>query len=195
MKRYLLLFLVIILSSCSNDIEPNSYYGNTLKDFEAINQDGQSFTRDNMENKVWLVNQIFTNCVTVCPPMTANLAELTLELKDNNLTDVGLVSFSVDPEYDSPEILSEYISWYDKDESIEWQLLTGYDFEYIRDYALNNFKSVIKAPQDGGNQVLHSTALYLVDEDGVLIKDYSGVDVGEQEFNSDEIIKDLKKLN
>src|SRR5699024_9098877 len=84
------------------------------------------------------------------------------------LEDIGIISFSVDPETDSPEVLSEYMSWYSPSENIEWQMMTGYDFEYIRDYALNNLKTVVKAPQDGSNQVIHGTGIYLIDENGQL---------------------------
>lgn len=196
MKRgTLLIALLLILSACGTDeVETMSYYGNTMEEFEAVNQHNETFSSDDMEGKVWLANMIFTECVTVCPPMTQNMTELTQELDSQGLEDIGIISFSVDPETDRPEVLSEYMSWYSPSENIEWQMMTGYDFEYIRDYALNNFKTVVKAPQDGSNQVMHGTGIYLIDENGTLIKDYTGVDAGNNTFETEEIVEDVKSM-
>ena len=190
-----LIALVLLLAACgSNEVEPMSYYGNTLEEFEAVNQHNETFTSEDMNGKVWLANLIFTQCVTVCPPMTQNMTELTQELEKADIENAGVVSFSVDPDTDTPEVLSEYMSWYSPSETIEWQLLTGYEFEYLRDYALNNFKSIVKLPQDGSNQVLHGTAIYLIDENGKLVKDYTGVDAGDNKFETEQIVKDVKTM-
>lgn len=190
-----LIALVLLLAACgSNEVEPTSYYGNTLEEFEAVNQHNETFTSKDMDGKVWLANLIFTQCVTVCPPMTQNMTELTQELEKADIENAGVVSFSVDPDTDTPEVLSEYMSWYSPSETIEWQLLTGYEFEYLRDYALNNFKSIVKLPQDGSNQVLHGTAIYLIDENGKLVKDYTGVDAGDNKFETEQIVKDVKTM-
>lgn len=190
-----LIALVLLLAACgSNEVEPMSYYGNTLEEFEAVNQHNETFTSEDMNGKVWLANLIFTQCVTVCPPMTQNMTELTQELEKADIENTGVVSFSVDPDTDTPEVLSEYMSWYSPSETIEWQLLTGYEFEYLRDYALNNFKSIVKLPQDSSNQVLHGTAIYLIDENGKLVKDYTGVDAGDNKFETEQIVKDVKTM-
>lgn len=194
-RRTWLIALVLLLAACgSSEVEPMSYYGNTLEDFEAVNQHNETFTSEDMDGKVWLANLIFTQCVTVCPPMTQNMTELTQELEKADIENAGVISFSVDPDTDTPEVLSEYMSWYSPSDTVEWQLLTGYEFEYLRDYALNNFKSIVKLPQDGSNQVLHGTAIYLIDESGRLIKDYTGVDAGDNTFETEEIVKDVKTL-
>lgn len=194
-KSIFFITLLILLSACGNDeVETMSYYGNDLQPFELVNQNDEPFTSEDMEGKVWLANLIFTECVTVCPPMTQNMTELTQELESEGLSDVGIISFTVDPETDTPEVLSEYISWYSPAESIDWQMMTGYDFEFIRDYALNNFKTVVKAPQDGSNQVLHGTGIYLIDESGTLLKDYTGVDAGDNVFETEQIVEDVKIL-
>ncbi len=81
---------------------------------------------DNLKGKWWIADFIFTNWTTVCLPMTNNKSILQRKLKDNNL-DVQLVSFSVDPDFDSPEVLKEYAEQYGVDFS-NWSFLTGYDF-------------------------------------------------------------------
>src|SRR5690625_5095250 len=131
-RSTLLLLAILFLTACGNEeVEPMSYYGNTLTEFEVTNQDNETFTSDDMNGKVWLANLIFTQCVTVCPPMTQNMTQLSQELDEAGIEDVGIVSFSVDPVTDTPEVLSEYMSWYDTSDNIEWQLTTGYEFEFL----------------------------------------------------------------
>ena len=80
MKRWLVIILpvLLILSACSsNAVEPMSRYGNEVNDFEVTNQNGDTFTKEDMEGKVWLMDFIFTNCATVCPPMTQNMTAVT----------------------------------------------------------------------------------------------------------------------
>lgn len=56
-----------------------------------------------MKDKVWVADFIFTSCETVCPPMTANMEKLQNMLQKEGIKDVEFVSFSVDPEVDTPE--------------------------------------------------------------------------------------------
>lgn len=65
-RSSLLIALVLLLTACgSSEVEPMSYYGNTLEKFEAVNQHNETFTSEDMDGKVWLANLIFTQCVTV----------------------------------------------------------------------------------------------------------------------------------
>ena len=164
MKRWLVIILpvLLILSACSsNAVEPMSRYGNEVNDFEVTNQNGDTFTKEDMEGKVWLMDFIFTNCATVCPPMTQNMTAVTQALEEKGIEDYGVLSFSVDPETDSPEVLTEYAEWYDIPENTEWQFVTGYDYDFIRGFAEDNFKTIVAPPPEGSNQVTHGTSFYL----------------------------------
>src|SRR5690625_1179371 len=107
-------------------------------------------------------------------------------MEEENL-DAQLVSFSVDPEYDSPEVLRAYAEGYQADLS-NWSFLTGYDFQTIKDFSVGSFKSVVEAPPEGDDQVMHGTSFFLVNPEGEVIKRYSGIESEEME----NIIQDLK---
>ena len=197
MKRWLVIILpvLLILSACSsNAVEPMSRYGNEVNDFEVTNQNGDKFTKEDMEGKVWLMDFIFTNCATVCPPMTQNMTAVTQALEEKGIEDYGVLSFSVDPETDSPEVLTEYAEWYDIPENTEWQFVTGYDYDFIRGFAEDNFKTIVAPPPEGSNQVTHGTSFYLIDQDGTILKDYAGIDSGDTEFPLEEMVSDVEKL-
>ncbi|MBY8908231.1 SCO family protein [Salinicoccus roseus] len=192
---FIVFILTLILSACSaSGVETMSRYGNTVDDFEVTNQDGETFTREDMEGKVWLLDFIFTNCATVCPPMTANMTEVVTELEARGVEDYGVLSFSVDPETDSPEVLTDYIEYYNVPEGVDWQLVTGYDYDFIRNFAENNFKTIVAPPPEGSNQVTHGISFYLIDQQGKIIKDYPGVDTGDTEFPLEEVVSDVETL-
>jgi len=185
----------MFLSACSaGAVEPMSRYGDEIQDFEVTNQNDETFTREDMDGKVWLLSFIFTNCATVCPPMTQNMTSVTQELEEKGIDDYGVMSFSVDPEVDTPEVLTEYAGWYDIPEDTDWQFLTGYDYEFIRGFAEDNFKTIVAPPPEGSDQVTHGTAFYLIDENGTIIKDYPGVDSGDNTFPQAEVVSDVEKL-
>lgn len=197
MKKWLIAVLSVLmfLSACSaGAVEPMSRYGDEIQDFEVTNQNDETFTREDMDGKVWLLSFIFTNCATVCPPMTQNMTSVTQELEEKGIDDYGVMSFSVDPEVDTPEVLTEYAGWYDIPEDTDWQFLTGYDYEFIRGFAEDNFKTIVAPPPEGSDQVTHGTAFYLIDENGTIIKDYPGVDSGDNTFPQAEVVSDVEKL-
>lgn len=197
MKKWMIAVLSVLmfLSACSSGaIEPMSRYGDEIQDFEVTNQNNETFTREDMDGKVWLLSFIFTNCATVCPPMTQNMTAVTQELEEKGIEDYGVLSFSVDPEVDTPEVLTEYMGWYDIPEATNWQFLTGYDYSFIRGLAEDNFKTIVAPPPKGSNQVTHGTAFYLIDSDGTIMKDYTGVDSGDNKFPQAEVVSDLEKL-
>ena len=199
MKRLLLLGImsVLFLTACSKsgEVDAMSRYGNTIDDFEVINQEDETYTQDDMEGKVWLVDFIFTHCTTVCPPMTNNMVSVVQDLEDDGVENFGVLSFSVDPKRDTPEQLQEYIKAYHVDElDTEWHILTGYDYDFIRGFSEKNFKTIVAPPPEGSDQVTHGTSFYLIDENGKILKDYSGVDSGDKRFPKEEIVEDVKKL-
>lgn len=185
MKKLLFVCIIsLFLAGCGQEIvDPLNW---ELNSFSAIDEEGNDIELKDLKEKVWIADFVFTNCVSVCPPMTANMTELQGILKKEGL-EVELVSFSVDPNYDTPDVLTEYLVEYEA-ESSNWTLLTGYTQEYIEEYALKNFKTIVKKPAEG-DQVIHGTAFYLVSRDGIVIKDYDGVNAP-----FEEIIQDVKLL-
>lgn len=187
MKQFQIILFVsfLFIVGCSK-FETNMN-AREVADFDFINQDHESVSLEDLNGEWWIADFIFTNCVTVCLPMTTNMTKLQEKLAENDL-DVQLVSFSVDPEVDTPEVLKEYAESYEADLS-NWSFLTGYDFDTIKDLSVNSFAAGLQREPDS-DQVQHVTRFYLVNPEGEIIKFYRGEDADEMDL----IIKDLKNL-
>ncbi|MCL6573100.1 MAG: SCO family protein [Bacillus sp. (in: Bacteria)] len=184
---FLLIISALLLSACGKK-EIVDAVDWPVKDFKAVSQNNKDFGMKNLQGKVWIADFIFTNCADVCPPMTANMTKLQKMVKDESLKEVEFVSFSVDPTVDTPEVLTHYAEQFQVDFT-NWTFLTDYSQEFIENYAAKNFKTIVKKPEDG-NQVIHQTYLYLVDQEGHIKKVYSGF----KDVPFDEIIHDIKAL-
>ena len=90
--------------------------------FSFIDSHGDEINRRNLDGKVWVADFIFTTCTMACPVMTGNMNIIHKEFRNNN--NVRIVSISVYPEYDTPEVLTEYASRYDANTD-RWHFLTG----------------------------------------------------------------------
>lgn len=189
-KVYALLMLaaVIMFAAGCGDSGLKDAKNYPIEDFTFTDQNGESLSKADLKGKVWVASFIFTNCADVCPPMTANMAKLQDMMKEEGLEDVEIVSFSVDPTVDSPEVLKEYGNKFNVD-FMNWSFLTGYSQEEIEKFALENFKTLVKKPETG-DQVIHGTDFYLVDQNGDMRKYYTGL----KEVPFEQIIEDIKTL-
>lgn len=179
--------VTFLLTACSsNGIKNPLNY--TVEEFTYTDQNGNPFGLKDLEGKVWVADFIFTNCETVCLPMTNNMKKLQDEAEKEGIENIQFVSFSVDPTVDSPEVLNDFGKSFHVDFQ-NWHFLTGYSQEHIEEFAMDVFKTVAVKPQTG-DQVVHGTSFFLIDANGVVMKDYAGPD----EFPMDEIIKDIKSL-
>jgi protein SCO1/2 len=170
MKRMVLLLAIVLLAACGKTIPDAQNW--PVSDFTFTDQNGKPFGLKDLKGKVWVADFIFTNCETVCPPMTAHMAKLQQMAKEKGLH-VEFVSFSVDPEVDTPEKLKEYAKKFNGDLS-NWHLLTGYSQQEIEKFAEKNFKTIVQKPKNQ-SQVIHGTSFYLVDKNGKIVQTYSGV--------------------
>lgn len=184
--------IFMILSACSNyKFKPDVNY--PIEDFTMTDHRGDKITLEDLKGEPWLAMFIFTNCTTVCPPMTFNMTEIQSELVDRGVEDYKIVAFSVDPEFDSPEVLAKYLSLYPVPDDSKWHLLTGYDQKFIEQFAMNSFKTFVKKPDNGG-EVTHMSTFHLVDETGTVVKNYSGYSETEGGVPFDTIAIDIKTL-
>ena len=126
-----------------------------LPDFSLTDQFGAAFASSDLHDKVWVADFIFTNCATICPPMTIQMASLQDDFAGE---DVHFVSFSVDPERDTPTALRRYADNYGADGG-RWAFLTGQK-EAIYQLAQDGFNL---AAGHRGSEILHSTRFVLVD--------------------------------
>ena len=180
----LLITLSLFLAGCGQEIKDPVNW--EIEDFTFTNQNNEDVSLEDLEGEVWLADFVFTNCTTVCLPMMANMTELQEQLKQEGL-DVRIVSFSVDPTIDTPEVLKSYAENYGADLN-SWDLLTGYSPEEIDAFAMENFKVVARKPANE-DQVVQGTSFNLVDQEGVVRKFYDGIDPP-----TEEIISDIKIL-
>ncbi|MFA1818807.1 SCO family protein [Virgibacillus oceani] len=186
-KWILLGSLLFFLTACGGyNIETNM--DREIEAFEFTTQDNETFSHEDLEGEWWIADMVFTNCVTVCLPMTTNMSLLQDKIKDENL-DVQLVSFTVDPDYDTPEVLTEYAEEYDADLD-NWTFLTGYDFDTIKEISIKSFQAPLIEPPEDDDQVTHGTRFYLVSPEGEVIKGYNGVESSE----TDVIMGDLRRV-
>jgi len=143
--------------------------------FELTDSSGNLVRRENLEGSVWLVDFIFTRCMGPCPIMTQRMKSVQDRLKDENLwSRVKLVSITVDPAHDTPEILNEYARTWRADTS-GWIFLTGQE-EYTLDLIRTGFKMTAQKGESGvmGRSgmpnILHSTSFLLIDKKGTVRK-------------------------
>lgn len=181
----LLTVLSLLALTACNQPKFEAQYDWPMVDFSYINQDDEQISLSDLKGKVWLANFVFTNCDTVCPPMTANMARLQQQMAEEDLN-AEIVSFSVDPQRDTPETLKEFAGKFQADFS-NWNFLTGYTAEDIKGLA-KAFKTLAEA-EPGTDQFIHSTKIFLINQDGIIVKGYNGLEVP-----YDEIISDLNAL-
>jgi cytochrome oxidase Cu insertion factor (SCO1/SenC/PrrC family) len=149
-------------------------------DFKFTERSGRQVARDDLKGKVWVASFIFTCCTTQCPQITSTMAQLNQELADQ--PDVRLVTFTVDPERDTPEKLKEYADKHAADAQ-RWLFLTG-DKEKLHEVLQKGFH-VTAMPNTGptrtpGNEFLHDFHLVLVDRQGHIRGYFDGRRTDEQ---------------
>ncbi|MGE7839866.1 SCO family protein [Lysinibacillus sp. NPDC093712] len=186
----LLLALVSVLSACGN-VKFKADYSYEIQDFDHVNQRGENVSLESLKGKPWLGMYIFTNCNSVCPPMTFNMTQIQEKLMKKGIEDYNLVAFSVDPEVDTPEVLADYLARYTVPDESKWNLLTGYSQSYIEQFAVKSTKSLVK-DDPNSDQVIHGIQFFLVDKDGILVKQYDGYAKDAADVPIDTIVGDLE---
>ncbi|WP_222983214.1 SCO family protein [Flagellimonas meishanensis] len=132
--------------------------------FAFINQDSTLVTNQDYLGKVYIAEFFFTTCPTICPIMTKNLVELQNTFEDQE--DFGVVSFTINPRYDTPSVLKNYANKYgivDKD----WNLLTG-DQAKIYALAQEGFYILANEVEDAPGGFEHSGMFALIDKNGYI---------------------------
>ena len=129
--------------------------------FQFTAQDGTTVSNADFKGKVWVANFIFTRCAGPCPVMTSRMAELNQAL-GGKAKDVELVSITVDPDYDTPQMLKEYGERVGASPD-RWKFLTG-PKDQIDNVVMKGFLQAIS--REHSVAPIHSTRFVLVDRDG-----------------------------
>jgi len=141
---------------------PLPAYG-SIPRFEFTNQDGQPFGSEQLAGKIWIADFIFTKCPGPCPIISTRMSELQKPL---GKSDVRLVSFSVDPENDTPEVLRTYAEKL-RLQPRRWDFLTG-SREAIYSLSRDGFKLGVSDGSEEEGVPVHSTRFVLVDRRGTI---------------------------
>jgi protein SCO1/2 len=149
-------------------------------DFALTSQDGAEVTLGSLRGKVVAVTFIYTWCPDVCPMLTDKLARVQDELGADFGPKVVFLSITVDPERDTPEVLSDYAAAFDANLA-GWSFLTG-DLASVREVARRY--GVVVAPGPAG-QLDHTLLTTLVDRRGAMRVQYLGYRFDAEEFRRD----------
>ena len=132
--------------------------------FEFINQDSVVVSDKDYLGKVYVVDFFFTRCPSICPVMTTNLVDVQRHFKGNE--NFGIASFSITPDFDTPQVLRTYAEKYKIQES-GWNLLTG-DKNAVYELANAGFNIFAAEMPDVPGGFEHSGLFALVDKEGYL---------------------------
>jgi len=170
----LLMGLSITLAGCSRRAEPLPDLGR-VGAFSLVDQRGAAVSADTLRGKVWVAAFFFTRCPTICPRITRRMRALQIAAAEKAPA-LSLVSFSVDPENDTPPVLLAYAQRYDVDAK-NWSLLTG-DSDVVKRTVVDGFKLALDgkadpAAENGG--IIHGSHLVLVDR-SLVIRGYYRTD-------------------
>lgn len=154
--------------------------------FEFVNQQGETVSDKDWDNKIVIANFFFTTCPVICPKMTNSLKRV--QQANLNDKDILISSFTVDPERDSVARLKQYAAKFQINNQ-NWHLLTGDKKELYR-LARKGF-FIVAADGDGGpHDFIHSESLVLIDKQKRIRGYYSGT----EEKPVNDLIEHIKKL-
>ncbi len=187
----------------------NLYTVMKVPDFQLTDQNHKKITNKDMLGKVYLVEFFFSKCPTICPVMNTNMRAIEDEINDPNF---GIISISIDPENDTPELLKEHAQRIGV-KSPNWHFLTG-NRDYIGKLA-DQFNIYVGDKEDESESLNHSGMIALVDQEGNIrcrynkdnmpVLYYSGLNYKDPEGKTPELtgkyhpdrellIEDIRKL-
>lgn len=140
--------------------------------FAMTDQTGKRLASDALDGKVWAAEFFFTRCTGVCPVMNRNMAKVFEALKE--WEDFAIVSFSVDPQNDTPQVLAEYAEQYGAD-ATKWYFLNGPKEEVVR----LSREGFLLGTSEVAEEFVHSNRFVLVGRDGEIRGYYVGTDEAE----------------
>lgn len=170
-----------------------------VPEFRFTNQYGKTVSNETFKNKVYVVEFFYTRCPTICPKMNKNMLLLQDAFYGN--PDFGIASFSINPTYDTPQILLDYAK--EKGATLKnWHFLTG-NQDTIYNLANKGFKLYAGENNQVEGGFEHSGLFALIDKNGFIrsrtiktgddenpIKFYDGLDIAQVEM----LKNDIKKL-
>jgi protein SCO1/2 len=143
-----------------------------VPDFSLTDQAGHPVTRASLAGSVWVADFIFTRCAGQCPLLSSQMAELQSAFA--RVPGVQLVSFTVDPEHDTPPMLAAYAAHYGAAPG-RWRFLTG-SREAVWRLSREGFRLGVGDGGTAQEPITHSVRLVLVDQAGRIRGSYDATD-------------------
>ncbi|RYU93922.1 SCO family protein [Emticicia agri] len=158
----------------------------TIPDFQLVDQDSNVVTNKTYENKIYVADFFFSTCPTICPIMKTQMLRIYDKFKDN--PEVGILSHTINPKYDSVAVLKAYADRLGVPASF-WHFVTG-DKEKI--YELGEKEYYVTAGEDStaAGGYIHSGAFILVDKK----RRVRGMYDGTKEDQVSRLMKDMDIL-
>jgi cytochrome oxidase Cu insertion factor (SCO1/SenC/PrrC family) len=154
---------VVYRNGSAGPSEGLAQYGLVPK-FSLTERSRRTISTADLRGKIWIADFIYTTCTDTCPLQAAEMAKLQEQWI--NERDLKFVSFSVDPERDTPEVLSDYAKRFKADAN-SWLFLTG-SKEHIAGLVQEGFRLAAMPVPSGGSDtgvILHSPRFVLVDRE------------------------------
>lgn len=149
-----------------------------IGDFSLTERSGETVTKADLTGSPFVVGFIFTRCAGPCPRVTGQMRLLQDDILRDGPEDLRLVTLTVDPDYDTPEVLARYAENFEADAD-RWLFLTGPKVEVyklIRDSLLQLVEEMEGEQRKPGFEVIHTTNLLLVDADGVVLDKFNAIE-------------------
>ncbi|MBD1397816.1 SCO family protein [Pontibacter sp. JH31] len=158
---------------------------NRIPEFSFTSQTGQTISQKQLDGHIYVADFFFATCPDICKDMSSQLVRVQEAFQDE--LQVKLVSFTVNPEYDTQAVLKEYGERYGADPA-KWHFLTG-DREQIYSLAQKGFYLPVMQVE-GQQDFIHSEKFMLVDKNRYVRGIYDGTDVADV----DRLILEIRVL-
>lgn len=160
----------------------------TIPAFTLTTQDNAPYSLNDLKGKIWVADLIFTNCAGTCPMLSARMASIQTAIKKTG-SNVHLVTVSVDPNNDTPDVLKQYAKTFQADLN-RWTFLTG-KVSTIYTLAKDGFHLTLdSAHEDVQEPITHSERLVLIDGNANIRGYYNGTEVDAES----KLLADLGEL-
>jgi len=171
--------------SFEGEIKADTIY-HTIPDFSFVNQNGEEVTQDTFKDKIYVADFFFTTCPTICPIMKTQMLRVYEKFNDN--PDVMILSHSIDPEYDTVQVLHDFADRLGVTGNM-WHFVTG-DKGEIYDIGQNSYMVTAREDPNEPGGYLHSGAFLLVDKQ----RRIRGIYDGTKEEKVDQLLVDIERL-
>ena len=196
--QLLVVACILLLYGCNPIEKPLPIFGerevsgtdtvyHTIADFQFVNQDSVVVTSETFKDKIYVADFFFTTCRTICPIMKSQMVRVNEAVKD--MSDVIIVSHSIDPEYDTVGLLHDYAERLGA-KSDKWYFLTGQPRDYVFNLAQISYFATAMEDTSEPDGFVHSGAFLLIDKERRIRGKYDGT----KEDDVNRLLADITRL-